>query len=210
MLRRVHPVLVLGTIALVGFLAGTRLEPMLDAAMGVAPARAMELPNGLKKQKPAAITAKVPVKPATLRGLPAPVQAVAAAPALVTVAPVAVAPVAAVPAAPPTTDAATATAEPEPAAAVPVEAEPTDITIVKPSVISGRDPNSDVEFYEMKDLPEAAGEGKGDATPGRDVDMIDDKGDAPLAGKTADAPTDQSMETAAEKPADQSMETKSP
>lgn len=54
---------------------------------------------------------------------------------------------------------------------VEAKAEPDE----KPSTVSGRDPESDTEFVEMKNMPEVQGQG-GDATPGRDVDMIGEQG----------------------------------
>lgn len=68
-------------------------------------------------------------------------------------------------------------------AAVAIAAAPAPATEDKPSMVSGKDPESDAEFIEMKNLPEVQGEAEPDATPGRDVDMIGEQG-VPIPDKS--------------------------
>lgn len=83
--------------------------------------------------------------------------------------------------------------KPLPAAAEPAaDAEATPPANPESSALSGRDPVSDLEFYEEKDLPEVAGQGDANK-PAHDVDMIDepavDDTSAPAAAPAAgDAP----------------------
>ena len=46
----------------------------------------------------------------------------------------------------------------------------------KPSTVNGRDPETDAEFVEMKNMPEIQGQGETDTTPAREVDMIGEVG----------------------------------
>jgi hypothetical protein len=46
----------------------------------------------------------------------------------------------------------------------------------KPSIVTGRDPETDAEFVEMKHMPEIHGQGETDPAPARDVDMIGEQG----------------------------------
>lgn len=172
MLRRVQPVLLLGTVALVCLYAGARIEPMLERVFGNKPAAAMVPPAKLR-----GATATAAVTPAALRLSPA-APPIEPAPPPLEAAPAA-APVAAIANAP-------ADNEPAPAAAAPVAPAPSADAAaeaeVKPTNVSGKDPETDIEFYEMKNLPEVEGaqEDKPDATPGRDVDMLDEPGGVPL------------------------------
>ena len=62
--------------------------------------------------------------------------------------------------------------EPVPVA---VKAEAAPEADDKPSTVNGRDPETDAEFVEMKNMPEIQGQGA-DPNPGRDVDMIGEVG----------------------------------
>ena len=189
MLGSVSPMLRLGAVGLLSFFIGTRIEPLFERSAGAKPAHAMTVP-------------KTPAMPAKAAAVPAQPKEAAAKPAEVAPAALRLGSAQQPPAAPavasaPATAPAPATSAPPPAmaalpaapepAAPPPEAAPSAET-AKPSAESGKDPESDVEFYEMKNMPEVQGEAEPTSPRGRDVDMIDeaaskdaDPGEAPAS-----------------------------
>ncbi len=99
--------------------------------------------------------------------------------ALPTVAP------ASVPAPPPAAEASATSTETLPTPPVATEAAAQELP--QPSEIEGRDAEKNVEFVEMKNLPEQDGQGE----PGQDVDMVDEPIEPEDSQATAPAtPTD--------------------
>ena len=159
MLRRVHPAVLFAAVAVVGFFAGDRVEMWLSGPARELRAEAAPLPRKLPPAKPLALRLPPPAPSAVAAATPAAVSATAPA----------------IPAEASLPPAESAKAE-APQAPNPDDPE------VKPSVVSGSDADTNVEFYEMKDLPETQDQGQESA---HDVDMIDESNDAPK-----DAPAD--------------------
>ncbi len=150
MSRSSHPGLVVGALAALSFFAGVAIEPMFErSAAADIPARA-----GKPAIRGPAIPGKGSAKTTAIQVAPANTAPAATPLALV-----------------PAPEAATTPEPPAPVEAAASTAE------AGPTVESGIDPDKQVEYFEMKNMP--AEDGQGGAAQGgaaQDVNMIDEPG----------------------------------